>query len=135
MSMDAELALQQAIHARLIEDVPLAALLDGRIHDDVPAQAAFPYLATGEARSRDWSSGDSIGTEIALTLTVWSRAHGRREATEIAGAVKAALHEAALSMTDHTLVSLRFRDGNIVRQRDGTTWRQELRFRALVEEV
>ncbi|MGX1196929.1 DUF3168 domain-containing protein [Parvibaculum sp. MBR-TMA-1.3b-4.2] len=135
MSMDAELALQQAIQSRLMADGPLAALLDGRIYDDVPAQAPFPYLASGEARSRDWSSGDSIGTDVTLTLIVYSRAHGRREAKEIAGAVKAALHEADLALTDHTLVSLRFRDGHIARQRDGITWRQELRFRALVEKT
>ena len=101
MNMDAELALQQAIHSRLTADASLDALLDGRIYDDVPAQAPFPYLASGEARSRDWSSGDSLGTELTLT--------------------------------DHALVSLRFRDGHIARQRDGITWRQELRFRALVE--
>lgn len=135
MSMDAELALQQSIYTRLTEDAPLTALLDGRIYDDVPAEAAFPFLASGRARSRDWSSGDSTGAEIMLTLAVYSRAHGRRETTEISGAVKAALHEAELTLTDHALVSLRFLDADIVRQRDGITWRQELRFRALVEKI
>ena len=135
MTMDAELALQQAIYAHLTGDATLAALLDGRIYDDVPGEAVFPYVALGAARSRDWSSGDSAGAEVTCMLVVYSRANGRRETKEIAGAVTAALHEAGLVLTDHALVSLRFFDSDIVRERDGITWRQEMRFRALVEKI
>lgn len=131
--MEAELALQQAIFTRLTEDEAVAALVGTRVYDDVPGGAAFPYLSIGAMRSRDWSTGDSTGVEVRLTLAAWSRAHGGREAREIAGAVKAALHDADLALTDHVLVSLRFLDSDMTRERDGITRRQELRFRALVE--
>ena len=50
-----------------------------------PRDASFPYVALGETVETDWSSGDEPGGEIRLTLHVWSRAAGEREAWSILG--------------------------------------------------
>ncbi len=130
---DADLALQKAIHARLVTDETLTALIGTRLHDNVPGDAAFPYATLGEAQVADWSTGDSEGAEHRLSFHVYSRGGGRAETKTILGAINAALHEAALMLGGARLVSLRFLDAETRREPDGTTWRGTIRFHALTE--
>ncbi|MDO9125487.1 MAG: DUF3168 domain-containing protein [Parvibaculum sp.] len=129
--MNADLALQKAIYARLEADEALAALVGGRIHDNVPGDVDLPYLTLGDNDTRDWPGG----TEHRLSLHVFSRGGGRAEAKAIIGAVNAALHDAALTLEEHALVNLRFLDATTRRERDGETWRGTIRFRAVTEEI
>jgi hypothetical protein len=133
--MDADLALQKAIHARLAGDAGLAALVGMRIHDNVPGDTGFPYLTLGEAQVSDWSAGEAGGAEHRLTFNAYSRGGGRAEAKSIMGAVHAALHEAALTLEGHHLVNLRFESAETRREADGATWRGSIRFRAVTEQA
>ncbi|PKQ06237.1 MAG: DUF3168 domain-containing protein [Alphaproteobacteria bacterium HGW-Alphaproteobacteria-12] len=128
--MNADLALQKAIYATLSADSALSALVDTRIHDNVPGDVLFPYLALGENETRDWPGG----MEHRLTLYAFSRRRGRTETKRIIGAVNAALHDAALTLQDHALINLRFLDAASRREADGETWRGTIRFRAVTEE-
>jgi hypothetical protein len=126
--------LQQAIFAKLTGDAALVALLGGeRVYDDVPTRAEFPYVTFAQTSERDWSTGSEDGAEHVLTLNVWSRGGGRKEAHEIIGAVRAALHDAALSLTGHRLVSLRHELSEARRDADGETWHGIVRLRAVTE--
>ena len=79
-------ALQKAIHAQLIADAGLTALLGGpRIYDDVPRQPAFPYVTYGGCTVRDWSTGTDDGDEHTVTMHVWCRAAGRKAGARAAG--------------------------------------------------
>lgn len=127
--MNADLALQRAIYARLAADETLAALVGGRIHDNVPGDADMPYLTLGDNDTRGWPGG----TEHRLTLNTFTRGTGRAEVKAIIGAVNAALHDAALALEGHALVNLRFLDATTRRERDGETWRGTIRFRAVTE--
>lgn len=129
--MNADLALQKAIYARLAADEALAALVGGRIHDNAPGDVGLPYLTLGDNDTRDWPGG----TEHRLSLHVFSRGGGRAEAKTIIGAANAALHDAALTLEGHALVNLRFLDATTRRERDGETWRGTIRFRAVTEEI
>ncbi|HJZ42695.1 MAG TPA: DUF3168 domain-containing protein, partial [Hyphomicrobiaceae bacterium] len=101
-------ALQQSIFATLAADATLLALLGGpRVYDDVPQASAFPYLTFGHSLVRDWSTGSEDGSEHVVTLHVWSQGKGKKEAHEIMGAVRTALHDQALSLSGHRLVNLR----------------------------
>jgi len=127
-------ALQKSVHAALTADVPLTALLGGpRIYDDVPRGASFPYLTFGLSTERDWSTGGEAGAEHVLTLHVWSEAGGRKETHEIIGAVRAALHDAALTLVGHRLVNLRHELSDARREPDGETYHGIVRFRAVTE--
>ena len=127
-------ALQQAVFAALAANAPLIAVLGAaRIHDDVPQGTDFPYLTLGQTSARDWSTGTEEGSEHTLTLTVWSQARGKKEAHEIMGAVRAALHEAPLALTGHRLVTLRHEFSEARRDPDGDTTRGTVRFRAVTE--
>jgi hypothetical protein len=131
---NASWALQQAVFARLTSDSALVALLGGaRVYDDVPVRAAFPYVTFAQGSERDWSAGNEAGTEHAVVLHVWSRASGRKETLAVSEALRAALHDAALSLTDHRLINLRHETTDVRRDPDGETYQGIVRFRAVTE--
>jgi len=127
-------ALQQAIFDTLTGDARLVALLGApRIYDDVPQRTPHPYVTIGQSTIRDWSTGTDSGEEHLLTLHVWSRAGGRREAHEIMGALRDAVHDRALPLAGHRLVNLRHELSEAQREADGDTYHGIVRFRAVTE--
>jgi Protein of unknown function (DUF3168) len=127
-------ALQQSVFARLASDAPLLALLGSpRIYDDVPQGADFPYLTFGHGLARDWGTGSEDGNEHILTLHVWSQAKGKKEAHEIMGALRTALHDQPLTLSGHRLINLRHEQSEARRDPDGETYRGIARFRAVTE--
>lgn len=101
-------ALQKAIHQELTASADILALLGGaHVWDHLPRGAAFPYVTFGVSTERDWSTGSEDGVEHIVTLHVWSRAAGLREAEIIAASVRAALHDRPLTLDGHCLVNLR----------------------------
>jgi hypothetical protein len=131
----AALALQAAVVAALLDDAAVVALVDARVYDAPPRNAAFPYVALGPAGVTDWSTSTEAGAEHALAITVWSRERGKRACHEILAAVEAALHDADLTLSGHALVNLRFERSETRRETDGITWRGTAHFRAVTEAV
>jgi hypothetical protein len=126
--------LQKSIHAKLTSDATVTALLGGdRVYDDVPRGADFPYLTFGQSTVRDWSTGTELGSEHILTLHIWSQANGERETHEIMGAVREALHDAAITVDGHHLVNLRHEFSDAVRDPDGEIYHGVVRYRAVTE--
>lgn len=126
--------LQKAIYGVLAADTMLIALLGAaRVYDEVPRGAPFPYVAFGPSTTRDWSTGTEAGSEHLITLRVWSKAGGEREAHLVLEAIRGALHEAALAPEGQRVVSLRHETSDVVRGSDGETYQGIARFRALTE--
>jgi Protein of unknown function (DUF3168) len=129
-------ALQKAIHVALTNAGPLTALMGGvRIFDDAPRNPAFPYVTHGESVVRDWSCATDEGHEHSVTVHVWSRGAGRRQAHEILGAIGLTLDGQALTLDGHRLISLRHEFSEVRRESDGETWRGLLRLRATTEVI
>ena len=129
-------SLRAAIRDALIADSPLTSLLGGgRIYDEPPRDAALPYVTLGEDVVSDGSTATEPGDEHALTLHVWSRQGGHREAQLIAGAVLEALTEAPLAPDGHRVANLRFIAADVRREPDGRTYHGIVRLRALTEPV
>ncbi|HXF53393.1 MAG TPA: DUF3168 domain-containing protein [Hyphomicrobiaceae bacterium] len=127
-------ALQKSVHDVLTADAALLALLGGpHVYDDVPRGTRLPYLTFGLSTERDWSTGGEEGSEHVLTLHVWSEAGGRKEAQQIIGAVRAVLHDAALTLAGHRLVNLRHELTDTRREPDGETYHGIIRLRAVTE--
>jgi hypothetical protein len=127
-------ALCAAIHQALNADGALTSVLGGaRVYDEPPRRATFPYVTLGEARVNDISADGGNVLEHQLTLHVWSRQGGHREAHIIAGALLQALDDAPLSPAGHRLVNLRFSLADIRRESDGRTYHALVRFRAVTE--
>ena len=134
MSLSADHALQKAIHARLSGDAGLLALLgSARIFDETPQRAELPYVTFGQSSMRDFSTATEAGHEHLLTINVWSRAAGRKEAHAIMLAIRNALHDAVLTLQDHRLVNLRHEFSEARREDDGDTIHGLIRFRAVTE--
>ena len=134
MPTAASAALRAAVHDALADDAALTALLGGpKVYDEPPRAAAFPYVTLGETRIADFSTGTESGAEHQLTLHAWSRQGGHKEAHLIAGALLAALDDAPLALTDHTLVNFRFAVADVRREADGRTYHALVRFRAVTE--
>jgi hypothetical protein len=126
-------ALQQAVYAALLADGGVAALAGTRVFDDVPGDAAMPYVVIGEDRESDWSTATESGSEHILSLHVWSRASGHKEAKLLCDAVRAALDGAALAVSGATLIDIRYQATQYSRESDGRTIRAALTFRAILE--
>ena len=127
-------SLQQSVFAALSADAALTALLGpGRIFDDVPQGTALPYVTLGRTAVQDWSTGSEDGTEHLFTVHVWSSARGKKQAHEVLGAVRAALHEQPLAVAGHSLINLRHQHSEVRRDPDGETVHGLARFRAVTE--
>ncbi len=130
----ATLDLQSAIVARLRADPDLLAALGGpRIHDGAPRGTDFPYVTLGASGQSDWSDGSTEGGDVSLTLHVWSREGGKKEAWAIAGILMRLLHDEPLALGQHHLVTLRAAFAEVRRDPDGITEHGVVRLEALVE--
>ena len=129
-------ALQEAIHQHLAEDSGLLGLLGGaRIYDHVPRNTAYPILTFGQSVARDWTTGTEDGEEHILTLHVWSEGGSRQQAHEIMGAVRRALNDAPLALTDHRLVDIRHEFSEARPEADRESYHGIVRYRAVTEPV
>lgn len=130
---EASLDLQKAIRGRLAADAGLNAIVAGRIHDTAALPTTFPSVTLGEDQVAGNFAGEYDGSEVFLTLHVWSRDVGLSEAKRIVGALRSSLHNAPLSADDHRIAVLAFENARFLRDPDGKTHHGVATFRALVE--
>ena len=130
MNGEASWALQTAVFEALTANADLMAAISG-VYDHVPADTAFPYVTIGEASVTDWSSKSFDGQRHSLTLHVWSRARGRREAKEILALLYGTLNGADLAVEGQQLVDLRFDFAQTLLDADGLTFHAVQRYRAV----
>lgn len=124
--------LQKAIFARLVADAGLIAELGDppRVYDDPPADAVFPYVLLGEARSAPLAGVDG-GLEHDVRLQIFSRYAGRREVKRLIDALYDALHEADFAVDGASLVNCRFVFGDVFWRAGGEFYQGVARFRAV----
>lgn len=123
--------IQVAVLARLAAYGPLAAFVSGRIYDDVPQNAPFPYVVIGEADSIPFDDDVNDGEDTDLTIHVWSRSAGRKEVKQMMAAIYAALHRYPLPITGAHTVLMDFDYQNSFLDPDGITRHGVIRFRLL----
>tara|TARA_R110002020_G_scaffold189446_4_gene388475 strand:+ start:1279 stop:1677 length:399 start_codon:yes stop_codon:yes gene_type:complete len=127
-------ALQTAVVTRLAGDPDLIAIIgEGRVFDRLISRAEPPYLVMGEASTSDFSTGDGDGSEHRFEIEAWTRQNGRRQAVEMADAVRAALHDADLALESAMLINLRHDRTVSRRVAKSGLHVARLRFRAVTE--
>lgn len=130
----ASLALQGAIVARLKNVAAgLSSLISTRVYDRVPADAAFPYVEIANGQEVADDAECLPGLEVFLDVHVWSRAFGAVECRQIAGLVRDALHDVALTVTGWKLVDLKHRTTRFLSDPDGITTHAVVTVRALID--
>ncbi|MCG8442229.1 MAG: DUF3168 domain-containing protein [Caulobacterales bacterium] len=132
-----EWSLQKAVVSALSADVAVQGALGdpARIYDEPPDEVIFPYATFGQSETRPADGDAAPMHEHVLSLHVWSRYGGRREAKETVGLMREALHGAPLDLASDgwRLVNLRATFADVFRVGDGRTTRGMLRLRAVTE--
>ncbi len=124
--------LQQAIYQKLTEDNALMTQISG-VFDRPPQDSSFPYVTIGESSGRDWSTKTSTGMEHLITLHVWSREGGRKQAANIMERIHALLHQGSLTVTGQILLMMRFTASTIQLENDGWTYRGSMQLTIVLE--
>jgi len=89
--------LQQALYSKLHSDGLLMGLVQG-LYDVVPQQANFPYLVIGDGTQRDLPASQLETVRCEMTIELFSRAKGRKEALIILDRIYALLHRQVLTV-------------------------------------
>ncbi|HEY4309485.1 MAG TPA: DUF3168 domain-containing protein [Pirellulales bacterium] len=92
--------LQVAAVTALLADAALTALIGTRLYQNVPANPAFPYVTIGESQNVPDDAECIDGSEIFLTLHVWTRQNGIDFGPnkKIVAALDAVLNNAVLTL-------------------------------------
>ena len=136
MPTDPSLALQAAFVAAI---KALNTEAGARVYDRVPksngtiASGTFPYVALGTGSVLNNQADCYDGSDVSLTVHVWSRAVGWPEAKRIADAIRTGLNNAELTLTGHTLELLTLDRVDYLNDPDGLTSHAALTFRALTQ--
>ena len=127
-------AVQAAVVDRLEADSGVLAIIGaGRIFDRLITRAEPPYLVLGQITTTDFSTGDGASSEHRFEIEAWTKQNGRKQAVELADAVRAALHDADLTLAGAVLVNLRH-ERSVSRRAPKTGLHvARLRFRAVTE--
>ncbi|MCY0146339.1 DUF3168 domain-containing protein [Hoeflea sp. G2-23] len=127
-------ALQKAVLEHLAAMPAIIAITGpGRIFDRRVTRAEPPYLVFGESTVTDFSTGDEAASEHRFDIEAWTKHNGRKQAAELADAVRAALHEADLALESAVLINLRHERTVSRRAPRSDLHVARIRFRAVTE--
>lgn len=130
------LALQGAIFSALKNSAAVTALIAGRVYDSVPASPVFPYVTLGnDTTQADHAECLDGSVETTVTIDVWSRAVGKVEAKQIAGAIVTLLNHAPLTLSGYRLVLIEHEASRHLDDPDGLTSHSVVTFKALIDEA
>ena len=133
--MSASAELQKAIFDALVADAAVGALVGDRIFDNGPAGATFPYVSFGPTQEIEDDEECIDCEEHIVQIDIWDRSQGRLvNAKRINAAIKAALHDAELSLPDpYALAFIRVRETRAFLDQDGITAHGIVSVAAMVE--
>lgn len=139
VSLGPDLELQIAIVTALKASADLKTLLGDpiRLYQDVPDDAAFPYITIGPGQTLPDLAECIDGSEVFPAIHIWSRANGWSEAKKIAATIWAVLGVATFTMTQNRCLlferdGLGDQQGEMV---DGITKHIISHYRALCEPI
>lgn len=118
---DATLPLQKAIVATLKGNAAVNAIISGRVHDSVPASSVKPYISIGPIDSLPDVADEYEGSEITVQLDGWSAGPNSLQAKQLGAAIRTALHNQALSVEGHRLITLYVDSTRYLVEPDGLT--------------
>lgn len=97
--------LQAAVYGKLTGHAPLMALVTG-VFDEVPEDAAYPYVSLGSIIETASDAHNRQGLETFLTIHVWSDYPGKAQGADIFAALDTALDRQPLTVAGFTDVSI-----------------------------
>lgn len=130
--------LQKAVFGRLGGSPALAAIAGARIYDDVPhnkeaAAPAFPHVTIGEQSGQEDGASDIEAASVSITIHAWSRMPGRLQCLEMLDAIRDALHDQPLVVSNGIVVRFDYQEHETVKEADGETYHGLIRFEGLYQ--
>lgn len=128
-------AAQQAIYTRL------NGAISATVYDDVPIlpdgmpAANFPYVVIGADTYRPWETDDRPGAEMTVTLHIWSRYGGMKQAKQIAQEIHGRLNRHQLDVPEHNTIDCLFEFADFMTDTDGETRHGVVRYRLTVQDL
>lgn len=128
------LPLKTALRATLVSDATVVGLIGGpRVYDEVPRGQEPPYLAFGDATTRENGSSSGRGHSTDMQIIAWSRQGGTGEALQIVERVEALLDDANPTLAGHRIVLMRVAETQLRFDPARSLARASLRLRILSE--
>lgn len=130
------LALQKGLRAALVANSDVTALVSTRVYDEPPQDVTYPYIRFNTIQPNAFDTDTKEGALVDISIEAHSRsASGRVEASQIAEAIKSALHrnETAVTVTGFTLVELIFEAFYATRDNDGRGHTAVISLQAMLE--
>ncbi|PZX07900.1 uncharacterized protein DUF3168 [Psychrobacillus insolitus] len=120
-------ATHQAIYSRLLNDVPVTALVKKTVegieykgvYDHLTEDTPYPYIVIGEPRTDPFEVKNTDVEDVFITLHIWSNYSGKKEAYDILSAC----HEAfkyKLAITGHTVIKTSWSGAQVFDDIDAT---------------
>ncbi|WP_043620489.1 DUF3168 domain-containing protein [Ensifer sp. ZNC0028] len=129
--------LWNLVRDSLLAETAVMAEIDA-IYDKVPSKpwgAKKAYISRGPFFGAPDDADCIPGQEITLQIDIWSQKSNRWSVDEIVAAIRAALHERDLQLTENALVELRVTLWRIIDDPDPLTVHGIVQVTALVEEA
>lgn len=136
--MSASSELQELIETTLRADAGVGAIVGDRIYDEAPPESnrTYPDVTFGTSDFLPDDDECITGRSETIQLDCWTRDHGRlKSCRALVDAVKAALHEADLTLSNNALVFIRVALVRVMRDQDGLTGHGVVQVTASVEEA
>jgi hypothetical protein len=136
MAISADLELQGLIVETLQTDPTIITFVGDRVFDRVEnmnPDVQFPYVNFAASTEIEDDADCILGSNIFVQIDVWSREPGFPECKKIAAAVRDALHDRDLQLSENALAQLMCQRIRIFRDGDGLTSHGVVEFEALVE--
>lgn len=125
--MSAEFEIQKAVFAKL-------SALSYPVYDDVPDNAAAPYVVIGDDTLIEFDSDGISGFEATVTIHTWSTYRGKKQIKEMQGAIYDLLHRAELIVSGYNFIGCDSEYSESLLDADGVTRHGVQRFRILIRE-
>ena len=132
---DHSFELQKTIFTTLNSDNTITSTFSATVHDHVPQGTSFPYIVIGEETMTDESSAKTLDfNNFTLTIHIFSRNRGRKEAKQIMARIYELLHNQNLSVTGADHINTRFEFSDVIKENDGLTYHGVQRFRTILHD-
>ena len=133
---DHSFELQKTIFTTLNSDNAITSTFSATVHDHVPQGTSFPYIVIGEETMTDESSAKTLDfNNFTLTIHIFSRNRGRKEAKQIMARIYELLHNQNLSVTGANHINTRFEFSDVIKENDGLTYHGVDRFMTILHDL
>jgi len=135
MSNGFALEVQKGVRTTLLAATAVTDLVSTRIYDEPPTPVTYPFIRFGKITPNADDTDGSLGAEVSFEIEAFTQTTGRVEATQIAEAVRAALHrqEGSVTLTGFNLIEMRCENYVVVRNADERGHRASVILTAMLE--